>query len=1178
MMRPRFAAGLTAAALVTLSGYHAQAQGTYAAVHGTATDATGAVVPNAKVTILNTSTGTTNTATTDAHGYYIFPQLAIGGPYTVTISADGFNNFKSSGLMLNLNDNDAIDAQLKTGSSAEIVDVQAASIQVETSDTQLKQTISSSEILDLPLLGRDATAFQKLSPGVVEASDGRGGFATNGNQSFNNSYMIDGDDVDDGPLNTNGLILNPDAMAQENIITGSAGPQYARNSGATVDQSVKTGTNTFHGSGFEFYRDTFLNDSGYTFGSPAGRAPFHQNVYGGTIGGPVLRDKLFFFVGFQGQRNTTSSSTNSPVFSTAQRAGNFSGDLSAGTLSAKPVPFSIGSCVVGPNGGAIPDPKNAADPANQNWANCLASTGAQIPSTLFNSTAQTLINKYIPASNNTLNGLPYYSFNAPNSLANDQGTIRVDYHPTRNDTIWASSIFQSSPDTAGLPFYGATLPGFTEVDTEHLKLFNASYTHIFNPSTLNEVRINYFRFLFGAVNPQSIVQPSSVGFENINPQDASASIPTININGYATLGFSPYGPQPRNDQNLKLADTFTKVIGSHNLSFGAFAEKLTVENPFFSDNNGAYSFNGAGSFSSGDPALDFLLGVPDSYSQGSGVLIDARAWEGYGFAADNWKATRTLTANIALGYDIETPWQSLQYGGEGITCWQASSATTSVFKGANAPPGLLYAGDPGCNRQGGATIKYNHFSPRVGFAWSPDSGPSFLTGASGSNGFSLRGGFGIYFNRDIEEEALQNLNNPPFVKTSQGAASAGYSPAFTNPFASVTGTGGTTSPFPFTPPAAGSTIDWSNFLYLDLNKVDPNYTVPYVYSFNVNAERALPSSMVLMVGYSGSLGRHLVVTTEADPITAAGHAACLVNPACVNDAGVQSVYFPQNKLQPATYPGSTSPYYLSVGQQQTTGSSNYSGLLVSLQKAPTHGLFFQLSYTYAHGLDNSSGYESASGSAGRSYNYVPGYQYLNYGDSDYDARHRFTAAYDYVLPLPAVLKNNLYAREALGGWSFSGITALQTGFPVNVYQSGDNSLWCDGYGFYGCPDAPNTNVAHISGQNPRKTGAWFPASDFSPEAVGTFGNAKRNFFHGPGFNYSNVNLSKNFNIDADGTKRIQLRLEAYNAFNHANFASPSNNFSSPTFGSITSLRNPVPSSSGDPQPGRAVQLAGKFYF
>ncbi len=1164
MIPKKLSLGLAASALLVTGSYRLQAQSTYAAVHGTASDPTGAVLPDATVTILNTSTGISNSAKTDGKGYYIFPQLAIGGPYSITISKTGFSDFRSSGLMLNLNDNREIDAAMQAGGEAQNVNVTASAVQVETSDTQLKQTFSSSEILELPLLGRDPSVLQKLSPGVVEASDTRGGFATNGNQSFNNSYLLDGADIDDGPLNTVGLVLNPDAMGQEQIISGTAAAQYARNSGAQLDQTVKSGTNSFHGDAFEFYRDTFLNNAGYTFGSPAVRPPFHQNVYGGTFGGPVVRNKLFFFLGYQGIRNTTSTSTNTQVFSNAQRGGNFAGD--GATLSANPLPFAVGSCAAGTP-----------------WNTCFP-TGAVISPTQFNTTSATLVSKYVPASNNAIDGVPYYSFNAPNSEGYDQGTLRADYQITRNDTLWGSSVFQSSPSTSALPFYGSTLPGFTEVDTEHIKLFNASYTHIFNPTTLNELRVNYFRFLYGAVNPQAIQQPSADGFQNINPQSADASIPTIGVTSYFTLGFSPYGPQPRNDQNLKFADTFSKVIGNHSFQFGAFAERFTVENPFFSDNNGDYAFNGAGTYSSGDTAIDFLLGIPDSYTQGSGVLIDARAWEGYAFGADNWKASKTLTVNMGIGYDVETPYQSLQYGGEGITCWQNSNATTAVFAGANAPPGLLYAGDPGCNRQGGATIKYDHFSPRVGFAYAPDAGPSFLTGTQGSNSFSIRGGFGIYFNRDIEEEALQNLNNPPFVKTSHGAADVGLSPGFTNPYASVTGTGSTPPPFPFTPPAAGSTVDWSGFNELDLNKVAANYSVPYVYSFNLNVERSLPSNMVLMVGYSGSLGRHLVVTTEADPETAAGHAACLANPACSGSPGTQSVNFPQNKLQPAILPGSVStsapngvPYYLSIGQQQTTGASNYNAVLVSLQKAPTHGLFFQLAYTYSHGLDNGSGYESASGSQGRSYNYIPGYQSLNYGDSDYDARQRFSAAYNYQIPVPHSWNDHAAVRYALGGWTASGYTALQTGFPVDVYQSGDASLWCDSYSFYGCPDAPNTSVGHISGANPR-TGPWFPKGDFTPEALGTFGDAKRNFFHGPGFNYTNLAIYKDIKIDPEGVRYFQLRLETFNLANHANFAQPGNNIESSNFGLVTALRGPVPAASGDPQPGRDIQLAGKFYF
>ena len=1167
MIRRKISVGVAASALLLTPAHHLQAQATYAAVHGTATDVSGAVLPDATVTILNTSTGISASARTDEKGYYIFPQLAIGGPYTTTISKVGFSDFRSSGLMLNLNDNREIDAQMQAGTEAQNINVQASAVQVDTSDTQLKQTISSKEILDLPLLGRNAITLQKLSPGVVEASDGRGGFATNGNQSFSNSYMLDGADINDGPLNTAGVILNPDAMAQENIITGTASAQYARNSGATVDQTVKSGTNTFHGDAFEFYRDTFLNDPGYKFGAKTARAPFHQNTYGGIIGGPVIKSKVFFFLGYQGIRNRTATSSFTPVFTPAQLGGNFSGDGS--TVSSNPVPFSVGSCVV-PSGGVGGNPAN-----NPTWAQCLP--GLSVNPATFNSVSSRLLTKYVPAVNNTIRGIPGYSFNPSNTEGYDQGTIRLDYQLTPSDTLWGSSVFQSSPTTETLPFTGASLPGFTEVDSEHIKLFNASYTHIFSPTMLNEIRVNYFRFIYAAVSPQQVQLPSSAGFQNINPQDAaSASLPTISLNGYFTLGFSNNGPQPRNDQNLGFSETLTKVLGNHNLSFGAFAQKFTVENPFYFNNNGNFAFNGSGAYSSGDPALDFALGIPDSYSQSSGGFIDARAWEGYAFTSDNWKASKGLTLNIALGYDIETPYEALQYNQEGIICYQNGTATSKIFP--SGPPGLLYPGDPGCNNMGGATIKYDHLSPRVGFAWTPNASSNLLTGAEGTSAFSVRGGFGVYYNRDIEEEALQNLGDPPFTKSSLGIGDSGpYTPSFTNPYADVAGQAVAPSPFPFTAPAAGASVPWGNFVPLDINTVSPRYSVPYVYSFNLNVERSLPSNMVAFIGYSGSLGHNLALTGEADPITQAGHDACLASTACQTGRGAQSLFYPSHKLQPAVYLGSTTPYYLSVGQEATTGASNYNGLLLSLTKAPTHGLFFQLSYTFSHGLDNGSGYESSSGSQGRSINFVPGYQYLNYGDSDYDARHHFTAAYDYTVPLPHILNNHFASREAFGGWTVAGVTALQTGFPVNVYQSGYRSLYCDEFTFYGCPDAPNTSAFHISGSDPRKA-PWFNKALFSSEAIGSFGNTKRNYFHGPGFNYTNLNIAKNFKIDPDGVRYVQLRLESYNAFNHANFANPANNFSNGSFGVITATRGPVPLATGDPQPGRAVQLAAKFYF
>jgi hypothetical protein len=272
------------------------------------------------------------------------------------------------------------------------------------------------------------------------------------------------------------------------------------------------------------------------------------------------------------------------------------------------------------------------------------------------------------------------------------------------------------------------------------------------------------------------------------------------------------------------------------------------------------------------------------------------------------------------------------------------------------------------------------------------------------------------------------------------------------------------------------------------------------------------------------------------------------------------------------------PYYLSIGGMHTSGVSSYNSLQVSLAKAPSHGLYFSLAYTYSHALDNSSSLEDSVAN-GYGVNYVPGFESKNYGDSAYDARQRLAALYNYQIP--TLFRDSAVASDVLGGWHFSGITALQNGFPITVFAGGVyNSFYCDQFSFVNCPDVPNTSTFHIHTLNPRNPGhEWFDPSTFSPEPIGTFGNVKRNFFHGPGFNYSNFEVYKNIPIGGSDSRYLQLRLEAYNAFNHANFANPSGNFGAgPTvFGVINSVDQPV-NAGGDPQPGRAIQLAGKFYF
>jgi hypothetical protein len=1156
------------------------AQTIYAALHGAVTDTTGSALPGATVTALNTSTGISTVRKADSSGYYIFTQLQVGGPYTVTIASTGFQSFVATGLILNANDNREVNGKLQVGSTAQTVEVSASALQVETSSTQLQQVATEAQLQEIPLLGRDPAGLQKLQPGVVESSDRIGNYSSNGSQTPQNSYLLNGMDINDGALQSEGLLINPDALHEESIVTSTMNPEYARNSGAVINQLIKAGSNQFHGSGFEFYRDTFLNNGNY-FSQI--RPVYHQNLYGGTLGGPIFKDRFFFFLAYQGYRHRTAETENPTTFTPNQFAGNFTDDLnfsssnpnSAG-LTNNPIPVNVNGCVANPN---------SATPTT--WASCFNNGSVVIPTTEWNTIAANMVNKYIPASN-TPSGT--YTFNALNTGAQDQGIIRLDYTPSDRDAVWGAFIVQSSPNQNELSFGGGSFPGFGQSAAEHYKIANVSYTHTFNANLLNELRVGYFRFNFSAVNPTPVQSPGTLGF-HITPQNSLSGIPYLNIgnNSLFELGNSFEGPQPRLDTNLSYADSVTWVRGNHSLKFGGMWEQFRVHNPFGLDNNGAYSYGGGGPYSSGDPLIDFVMGIPDTYTQTNNGFIDAVATEAYAYVQDNWKASPDLTLNLGLAWDAEEPNQNKQFSGLGIVCYQISSATSQVFPGG--APGLFYNGDPGCNEAGGPTTHYDHFAPKVGFAWSPSSGPAALIGEPGSHNFSIRGAFGVYFNRDQEEQSLQNLENPPAFFTSRGAGDFGGSPAFGNPFADVAGNGFETNPFPYTAPSAGAAVNWNLYNQLDLSAFSKNYLVPYTYNFNLNIQRAIGSNMVAQIGYVGSLSHRLPTWFEGDPITQAGHDACLANAACNPNTIHQ--FFPQYTANPAIVPGTANaslpnglPWYYSVAQQNTEGSSNYNSLQASLIKAPTHGLQFTLSYTYSHALDNASGYESATGgdsgygNAGRVYNYVPGFQALNYGSSDFDARHRFVASYVYSVPVMSFMKDNFVLRQALSGWGVAGVTALQTGFPIGLNMGAYRSYWCDAYSYFGCADVPQVSDFNEKIFNPRSTpgvNQYFDTTNISAEPLGTFGNATRNYFHGPGFNYTNLSIIKGFPLSAENKQRVELRLEAYNVFNHANFAPPVNTFNSPQFGQVTSVIQSA-EGNGDPSPGRSIQLAGKFYF
>jgi len=1165
-------------AITTIPAAHAQV--TAAAIHGSVTDSTGAIVPNAKVTALDTATGIVTVTSSNRSGLYTFPALQIG-PYAVDIEAAGFERSESKGITLTANADLEINATLKVGTAAETVTVDASAVQVETANTQLEQTITDTEIENIPMFGRDAASLEKLAPGVVESSDRFGSFSANGSQTTSNSFLLDGIDNNDGPLQDEGLVINPDALAEENIVLSTLNAEFARNGGAVVNQVVKSGTNKIHGSGFEYYRDTFMNNGNYFTQPGAGHPPFHQNLYGGTVGGPIFKDKLFLFMAYQGLRNRTGQTTETPVFQSGILSnGDFTNENNIansgpdGTvgLSNKSIPFAITT------GGGICGPGSA----KSTWVECFpAGSSVVIAPSNFNTIASTLANKYVPPGNAGSSLAPEYNFNTANTGAADQGILRADYHISSADALYGTGIFQSSPSTASLGFGGSDLPGFGTIQAEHFKLFSASETHTFNSNNLNELRAGYYRLNFAAVEPAAVVSPTSVGF-NIFPNNPQSGVPFMNLSGLFSLGFTREGPQPRKDTNVTAGDNFTRIFHNHTLKIGTSVEQFRVNNPYSADNSGSFGFSGAGGYSSGDPGIDFLLGVPDTYQQTSDGFVDAIAYEFYSFAQDSWKATSDLTVNYGIAWDVETPNRNMQFKGEGITCFQVGGPVSTVFPGGF--PGLLFPGDPGCNTAGSAKIKYKHFGPRVGFAWSPSNGPAALIGEPGAHKFSVRAGFGMYFNRDAEEGQLQNLGDTPNFKNSFGAADIGGSPSFVNPFADVTGNAALSeaSPFPYTPPKPGSALNWALYTGQDTSAIDPKYTVPYIYNWNLNLQRQLTNTMILQIGYVGSVGHKLATVHEGDPITPAGHAACLASPDCTGNFNQLHAYDPALFAQPTVFDGQAA--FLSMGELSTTATSNYNALEVSLNKNLSHGLFATVAYTYSHALDNASGLES-SGFNGPGTNFIPGFTHLSYGSSDFDARHRLVAAYDYGVPLLASMNEQAVVKEILGSWHVAGFTVLQAGFPVVITDFGTfNSGYCDEFSYYACSDVPVTSTFNIPKQNIRSTfqqsgtATFFNHSLFSQEPIGTFGNAGRGLVHGPGFNYTDLSLYKNIPLGGDSSRSLQIMLQAANVFNHANFAQPDGNFTDgPFFGTVSAVKTSA-DLNGDPFGGRTVQLVAKVRF
>ena len=671
------------------------------------------------------------------------------------------------------------------------------------------------------------------------------------------------------------------------------------------------------------------------------------------------------------------------------------------------------------------------------------------------------------------------------------------------------------------------------------------------------------------MTPVDIVDPASVGFTGINVQAPQyESWPRTTVTGFFTLGFSTNGPQPRIDQTYQFSDNFSHIAGRHTFKLGFDMRRFEVYNPFFARLNGSFSFSSGGLYSTGNPGANFLLGIPRSYAQSGGDVINARAQGYYSYFQDQFRARPNLTLTYGTGWSIDTPLVDRYHANHAMIAFRPGQQST-VFP--NSPAGYMFQGDAGIHASG--TTKYGHFGPRVGLAWSPH----------GSTKWSIRGAYGIYFNRSLEEQALQFVLSPPYGVSSSGVSDASTAanplvPSFAQPFVDVAGHGSIPNKFP-APSNPPQDIAFDPYLPLSISVVDPHYSVPYSQNFNATLERELPGSAILSLAYVGALGRKLIITRELNP--GINQAGCAADPACVGDSVNQNVDFPNN----FPYPGDT---FGSIGNIQTTGNSNYNAFQTTLDKRLSHGLQARVVYTWSHTMDDGSGFENAGFGGGgfggfgnlRGTNPFNQHQ-ADYGPAIYDARHRLVISYTYDIPSPRHF-SNWAAKRFFEGWRMSGITTFQTGFPLDVVDGNFLSLACAGAFFYQCPDVPNL-AATPQYADPRTSSFvntatdpnninpsdhyWFNPNNFAVEAPGTFGNAGRILLRGPHIS----NFDWGFYKDTAITEqtRLELRFEFFNLFNHTQF-NPNGmdtDISSTDFGRILQAQNP-----------RLIQLAAKFYF
>jgi hypothetical protein len=1100
------------------------------AITGTVLDASGAVVRQATVTVTNKDTQFALTTPVNDVGDYQVLAL-IPGKYSVRVSAQGFETAVREGIVLHVQDRLSLNFNLKVGSVKQEVVVSGTEPLLQTQTADVGNVIDTQRVNDLPLNGRRYADLALLEPGVdkfyAANNPAPDRFSVNGNLELQNNFLLNGVDNNSWSENLQEFSVQvvqppPDAIEEFRVQTRTYSAEFGNSAGAVINATIKSGTNGYHGNLFEYLRNAKLDANSWInkHTNPiVPRGGFTQNQFGGTFGGPIIKDKTFFFGDLERFTSRESTSVTSMVPTPLMKAGNFT-----------ELPFALTPSTIPGQAGCYAG--NVIQPG------CLDPVAGKLMTLLPDPNISSLV--AVQGNPGSWTGAPNYLFST--SVPDDVYSLdgKIDHNINQNNRLFGSYSYRhlSRQDP---PWTSNGVIGSGNFATQyriHTQSFALGWTRTLSNSMVNDARFGFSRD-YAHSDPIGVSLGSSqaqslIGLTGIPNGPGSGGLPPIEINGLQRIGTSPWRPQFQISQAWNIIENLSWLKGNHSFKFGYQYLKradnfLDLRAPQGElQTNGIYTAGGA----NGLP--DFLLGDVDGVHFTTPLVVHYFQPGHSFYAMDNWKTTSKLTLTYGLRYELFAP------------VMERNNRTTNFTPASGG--GIVTAAQNASGWFDRALIHpdLNDFAPRLGFAYQ-------LT-----NRLVVRGGYGVFYQHSnrIGSESLLQLN-PPFLLDLQlnpGTQKTVFQLKNGFPLSTITGSG-------------------FNLTQIQLRAQNPNQQSGYVEQTSFGTEYQLTGDTVLATTYVGNWGRKMNRLRDANTPQITGfNTGCPV---------LQYPYANLNtvtNINTSTPTGcQTNGQHAFLEFATNDGNTDYNSLELSLRRRMSKGVTYSLGYTFSHGLadfgDNLTDPDGAFPQ--NAYNYA-----AEKSNSNLDIRSRFVGNFLWDLPFGQgrrFLSNPGAINRVVGGWQVNGIVTLQTGSPYSVTAANDGLLGfarveyanCTGDPFAGATTDPNRYTS---------TGFLINPAAFSQPGPGQFGTCRPRKFHGPGIRMLDFSIFKDFRFSEH--KYLQFRAEFFNAFNHPNFANPSANISSPgSFGKVSNTLAPIlGTDSGGPGDPREIQFALKLYF